>query len=341
MAAGKEPKVTVFIPVYNRERYIGAAIDSVLAQSFTDFELLVVDDGSTDGSVAQIEAYSDPRVRLERNPVNLGIPKTRNRGLELARGEYIAVLDSDDAVYPDRLAKQVAFLDSHPDFAMVGSWGRAMDQSGRPLRRIKKQPASADEVKAHLLFRCCLNNRSVMGRTALLRQYGYRDDYPRCQDYELLVRLAANHKLGNLLEILVLGRIHDQQITGQTFELGLAKKQEIASIQLNALGVAHDQHDLERHVVLGRMGKLDYTPDRAFLDWTECWLRRLQEANRTARVYPEPAFARVLGAYWLKACRRTSSRIGWGAWRRCLGSPLRRNAGASLTHGLVGVRQPG
>lgn len=341
MAAVKAPKVTVFIPVYNRERYIGAAIDSILAQSFTDFELLVVDDGSTDGSVALIEAYGDPRVRLERNGRNLGIPKTRNRGLELARGAYLAILDSDDAVYPDRLAKQVAFLDSHPDFAMVGSWGRAMDQSGRPLKRIKKQPVSSDEVKAHLLFRCCLNNRSVMGRTAVMREHGYRNDYPRCQDYELLVRLAANHKLGNLPEILVLGRVHDQQITGQTFDLGQAKKQEIASVQLTALGLAHDQDDLARHAILGRMGKLDYTPDQAFLDWTESWLLRLQEANRTARIYPEPAFTRVLGAYWLKACRRTSSRIGWGAWRRLLGSPLRRNAGASLAHGLVGVRQPG
>ena len=102
------PKVTVFIPVYNREKYIATAIDSILAQTFQDFELLLVDEGSTDASEEIIAAYRDPRLRQERQESNTGIPKTRNKGNELARGEYIALHDRDKYANPQRRARQGA-----------------------------------------------------------------------------------------------------------------------------------------------------------------------------------------------------------------------------------------
>jgi len=111
---GEPPKITVFIPAYNREKYIGDAIESILAQTFTNYEILLIDDGSTDGTVDIMRSYTDPRLRIIRNEKNLGIPKTRNKGIEHARGEYIAMLDSDDRAYPTRLEKQAAFMDRHP-----------------------------------------------------------------------------------------------------------------------------------------------------------------------------------------------------------------------------------
>lgn len=330
MTTSNFPKVTVFIPVYNRERYIQEAVDSILAQSFPDFELLLIDDGSTDSSVAIMNSYTDPRIRLVRNECNLGIPHTRNRGLQLARGEYIALLDSDDYAYPDRLNKQVAFLDAHPDYAEIGSWSRAMDEQSRPLKKIKVQPVSSEEVKAHLLFRCCLNNRTIMGRTAILREYGYRNDFPRCQDYELHVRLAGKYKLGNLPAILVRGRVHKEQITGQTAELGRAKKQEIADSQLTTLGLAYSNTDLRRHVMLTRIGKLPFTPDQAYLKWADDWLRKLQQANRITSLHPEPAFSRVLGEIWFRTCFQTSAAIGLAAWAHFWRSPLCRYAAANV-----------
>ena len=110
-----------------------------------------------------------------------------------------------------------------------------MDAQGHPLKRIKQQPIFPDDIHAQFLFRCAMSNRSIMARTAILQEYGYRNDYPRCQDYELHVRLAKKYKLGNLPECLVYGRIHPQQITGQTTDLGDAKKQEIISQQLPAV----------------------------------------------------------------------------------------------------------
>jgi glycosyltransferase involved in cell wall biosynthesis len=330
MVNSKTPKVTVFIPVYNREKYVGDAIESILAQTFSDFEILLVDDGSTDHSVDTIHSYTDPRIRVVCNEVNLGIPKTRNKGVELARGQYIAMLDSDDRAYPHRLEKQVAFLDSHPDYAQVGSWCRMMDAQGRPLSKIKRQPALPDDVHAQFLFRCAMSNRSIMARTAILQEYGYRNNYPRCQDYELHVRLAKHYKLGNLPECLVYGRIHPQQITGQTPDLGDAKKQEIIRQQLNELGATFSQEDLAPHLTLSRMQKLGFIPDADYLEWAREWLLRLQQANKDSHRYAEPAFSHALSEKWFQACWTARRKIGWAVWKYFFSSSLSKDVGSLL-----------
>jgi len=171
------PRITVLIPVYNREGYIAAAIDSVLAQSFTDFELLIVDDGSTDRSMEIISSYADPRIRIERNPYNKGGPWARNRGLDLARGEYVAMLDSDDVAAPERLARQNAFLDAHPNYALVGSGKHTLNASGKRIKGLRSRPDTAAEIKAQLLFRCCIAHTSIMARTAIMRRYRYDERF--------------------------------------------------------------------------------------------------------------------------------------------------------------------
>lgn len=191
MTPNAPPKVTVFVPVYNREAYIGAAIESILGQSFSHFEILLVDDGSTDRSVEVLRSYDDPRLRVVCHEHNLGIPQTRNRGLELAQGEYIALLDSDDIAQPDRLQHQVAFLDRHPDIVQVGGWVRRVDATGRLLKQVKQQPTAPDDIRAQLLFRCSLSNTTIMGRTAVLRAYGYRNSFPCCVGARLPDSLTA------------------------------------------------------------------------------------------------------------------------------------------------------
>ncbi len=325
MINSKRPKVTVFIPVYNREQYVGEAIESILAQTFSDFEILLVDDGSTDHSVDKIRSFPDPRIRLVCNEENLGIPKTRNKGVELARGQYMAMLDSDDRAYPERLEKQVAFLDLHPEYAQIGSWCRMMDAQGRILNKIKRQPVLPDDIHAQFLFRCAMSNRSIMARTAILQEYGYRNDFLRCQDYELHVRLAKHYKLGNLPECLVYGRIHTEQITGQTTDLGDAKKQEIISGQLNELGVAFSQEDLDPHLTLSRMRKSRFIPDADYLEWSREWLGRLQQANKETHCYAEPAFSHALSEKWLQACWTARTKIGWAIWKYFFSSSLSKN----------------
>jgi glycosyltransferase involved in cell wall biosynthesis len=318
------PKVTVLIPVYNRERYVRDAIDSILAQTFTDFELLVIDDGSTDGSQEVVRSYCNPRIRLVCNEINQGIPKTRNTGIRLARGEYLAFLDSDDWAYPERLAKQAAFLDNHPDYAAVSAWTDWMDEEGRPLRGIKRKAVSPEEIAAQRLFRSGLRNSASMARTVVLRNYGHQEQYDTSEDFDLWSRIAAKHKLASLPEVLVRCRRHKSRITREQAHRVKGRRLAIYATQLHALGVAFTDTDLERHFLLRSMRKQRFTPDLAYLEWAEAWLLRLREANQHVQSYPEPAFSGVLGRFWLKVCWHASAGLGWTAWQCFWQSPLRK-----------------
>ncbi|MFN2333548.1 MAG: glycosyltransferase family 2 protein [Wenzhouxiangellaceae bacterium] len=320
-----DPKVTVFIPVFNREHYVCVAINSILAQTFQDFELLLIDDGSTDRTGEVLAGFDDPRIRIATNPANLGIPASRNRGLDLARGQYIALLDSDDHAYPERLKRQVDYLDAHRGISQIGGWCSFMDESGHMLPRIRRQPLQPDEIHAHMLFHCPIINRTVMARTDALRQLRYDQHFPRCQDYDMHVRLLTNgHALANLPEILVCGREHPGRFTGQTSGLGRDRKMAIYARMLADLDIAASNEELSRHHALTRPAerpadKLEY------LEWAEAWLWRIKQANRTAQSIPEPALSRVLGAIWALNCWQARRTVGRrGVLARLAGSPLAR-----------------
>lgn len=322
------PRVTVFIPVHNREDYICTAVNSILGQTFTDFELLVVDDGSSDATLDRLSHYGDPRLRVESNPANLGIPATRNRGLALARGEYIALLDSDDFAYPGRLARQVAWLDRHRDIVQVGGWCSFMDADGQALRKVRRQPLRAGDVHAHMLFHCPVVNRTVMARTAVLREYGYREEFPRCQDYDLHQRLVQQHRLANLGEILVCGREHEGRFTGRTEALGRDRKIAIYRQMLARLEIDCSDDDLARHYQLTRPRAAGPVDD--YVDWAEQWLLGLKQANQQCGHYPAAAFRRVLAAVWVVVCWHARRELGTRRSLRRLASPLTRGLPGNL-----------
>ncbi len=316
------PRVTVFIPVYNRKHYITTAVESILAQTYTDFELLVLDDGSTDGTLDALANCHDPRLRLERNPRNLGLPSTRNRGLELAQGEYIALLDSDDKAWPQRLARQVAVLDQRPDLVQIGAACDFMDAEGRLRSRVRRRPLDADEVAASLLFYCAMTNRTLMGRTAILRQYGYSTDFPSSEDYELHLRLSRRYRMANLPDVLSCGREHDGRFTQQNHTLGYTCKREIARRALQDIGINAAEDDLDRHYALSRPRELGEHFDRTYLDWAEHWLAQLQQANQQTQRYEAKAFHRVVADQWLALCLQARKPLGNTAYRYLLHSPL-------------------
>jgi len=319
------PRVSVVIPAYNREAFVGDAIESILKQSFADFELLVIDDGSTDRTRDVAAAFRDPRVRLLCHDRNQGLPKTRNAGVDAARGEYFAFLDSDDVALPNRLAVQVAFLDRHPDYAAVGGWIDWMDAHGRPTHRIKRRPVRAEDVAALRLFRQGIENTASMVRLAILRQYRHDEGFTVSEDFELWARVAADHAIANLPEVLVHRRAHPQQTSRNRDEEFRLHRQAIYARQLEALGIAFQEEDLRRHHLLRRMRKSGFAPDRAYVDWAETWLNALQAANARAQRYPEPALSRLLGGLWGKVCWHAVPALGGlTAWRRFRASPLRR-----------------
>jgi len=325
------PRISVVIPVYNRERYIGAAIASVLAQTFGDFELLVIDDGSTDGTGDVVRSFHDQRIRLLRHGANQGIARARNAGVDAARGDYLAFLDSDDVALPERLAEQVGFLDAHPDHVAVGAWIDWMDDRGRPTGRVKRRPLRSDDVSALRLFRQGIENTASMARTAVLRHYRHDEHFEVSEDFDIWARIAADRPIANLPQVLVLRRAHGQQTSKGRDEQTRLYRQTIYARQLEALGIAFEEEDLRRHHLLRRMRKSGFTPDRVYVDWAEAWLRELQAANARAHRYPEPALSRLLGGLWGKVCWHAAPTLGpVTAWRRFRASPLRRWARAGL-----------
>jgi glycosyltransferase involved in cell wall biosynthesis len=334
MNLAHNPRVTVFIPVYNRARLVGAAIESVLRQDFTDFELLLIDDGSTDDSVAVISSYRDPRIRLLRNDRNRGISATRQRGLEEARGTYLAVLDSDDRATPRRLEREVAFLDSHPAVATVGGWASEFDEAGRASRTVKLLPLVSSELEARLLFRTCHHHSATMSRLSVLREFGYDPAFPLVEDYDLFSRIAARHRLANLPHVLVHRRLHAGRITRERAAEVRRLNIVVAGRRLAALGLPSDEATVSRHIGLARLKKEKITPDRAMLAEAEAWFARILQANRDKGLYDQRALAATLGQLWAIACFHARQEIGVPTLSRFLRSPLAHSLPGSFAANL-------
>jgi glycosyltransferase involved in cell wall biosynthesis len=196
------PRVSVNISVYNGERYVAQAVDSILNQTFTDFELVIIDDGSTDGTAEILASYDDPRVHTYSQD-NRGISRSRNRALSLSKGDYVAVMDADDVSLPKRLELQVGWLDAHQDVGVLGTAARMVDDLRH--REWYHRPPLDDEQLRHRLIRGnpFIHSSVTLRRKVLEAVGGYNEAYPYIVDYELFVRLAEVTRLANLPEVLV------------------------------------------------------------------------------------------------------------------------------------------
>lgn len=294
------PKVSVILTAYNREAMVGAAIDSLLVQTFDDFEIIVVDDGSTDRSVEVVKSMRDPRVRLITHERNLGIPSARNSGLEAAEGQYIAWLDSDDLARPKRLALQAAYLDSHPSIAMVGASAGTIRPSGRHSWMPRPRPTSHEQIVSMLQFRTSMLQSSIMGRAEILKQYPYRLEFPVCQDLDMFIRLTRDHRVANLPQVLVDRRCHEGQVVRQRAAKIVDRKRVLFRESLGRLGIEPSDEDLDRHILLGRINKSPIS--REFLEWSHAWLEGIAGANCSRGIYDARGLDYTLKRVWQRAC---------------------------------------
>ena len=205
------PQLSVLMPVYNAERYLAEAVESVLSQTFSDFEFIIIDDGSTDRSLEILQRYAeqDDRIRLVSRP-NTGLIGALNEGLALARGELIARMDADDISLPERFSRQLEYLLAHPNCIAIGSRAVMIDPEGAPLCEMSKE-ATHEEIDAfHLTGRggALLHAASMIRREILKAVGGYRKEFPDAEDYDLFLRLAEVGRLANLPEPLYRYRQH-------------------------------------------------------------------------------------------------------------------------------------
>ncbi|NET11036.1 MAG: glycosyltransferase [Merismopedia sp. SIO2A8] len=215
------PTVSVLMPIYNAETYLVEALNSILTQTFDDFELIAINDGSTDSSEAILNSFAeqDNRIKMISRP-NKGLIMSLNEGLQSAHGTYIARMDADDIAFPERFAKQVAFLDQHPDCVVVGSRVILIDSDGLLICPFAKE-TEHDKIDGALMAGqggAICHPAAMIRRTALEQVNGYREQFTHCEDRDLFLRLAEIGQLANLPDTLLKYRMHSKSVGNSSRE---------------------------------------------------------------------------------------------------------------------------
>jgi glycosyltransferase involved in cell wall biosynthesis len=196
------PLVSIAMPFYNAAQTIGAAIRSILLQSYANWELLLCDDGSTEASREVATSFDDPRIVVWGDRRRLQLGARLNECIDRSTGSYVARMDADDIAYPQRLQKQVQFLEDHPEVDLTGGWAVLFGGAGMPVGRRADPPAHRD-IARWPLYSFKLIHPTFMGKTSWFRRYGYRADAIRCEDHDLLFRACAGSRYANLPEIVL------------------------------------------------------------------------------------------------------------------------------------------
>ena len=305
-----DPEVSVIVPVYNAERYLKDTIISVLGQTFRNFELVVIDDGSVDGSADVLAVITDGRMRILRHEKNLGLSAARNAGIQEAKGKYIAWLDADDISHPRRLEKQVRLLDSRPEIGICGTWVRTIgDAPGDEWH----YPTDSNFLRCRMIFDDPLATSSVMLRKEVLSAGAMRFalNYPPAEDYELWERLSHNWDITNVPEVLTYYRVHKKQTSAGQIEKQRSSVWRIQQRQINALNILPTEEEKLLHLKIGVQWQFD--GNKEFVDASRQWLHKLAQQNDRFKIYPEPAFSEVLAERWLYVCSAAAER-GLSAW---------------------------
>ncbi len=286
--------VSVVMPVFNGEKFLKMAIESILNQTYTDFEFVIINDGSTDTSAEIVKSYSDNRIRFLENEGNKGIFYTRNRLFEEAKGKYIAILDCDDYAEPTRLEKQVNFLDKNNEFGLVGSWITLIDEENtvKGAWNLEYRP---ERIPAKLLFFNQFAQSSIMMRKQFA-DLKYREEYPPVEDYDLWVRISYKTRVTNLAESLVKYRIHDQNISHTQAEKAEKNVLKIYKNQLKELGIYANEYDLQIHKKVGNMNFEQN--NESFFGKSQKWLELLYTKNQEIEIYNKLVFNELLGEFW-------------------------------------------
>ena len=207
-----KPKISVIFSVYNGATYLKEAVESILNQSYFDFEFIIVNDGSTDYTEEILNKYTDSRIIRINNPQNIGLVKSLNLAIEKARGELIARMDADDISTPDRFEKQVAYLKAEPEISVIGTYMKHIDAEGNDLK-VLSIPCNHELIKWKMLFETSIFHPTVMMRKKdLLKEGKYNPNYQHIEDTELWSRMIENVQFSNLNEVLYIRRWHRDSI---------------------------------------------------------------------------------------------------------------------------------
>lgn len=301
---------------YNAANTIRESIDSTLQQTFHDFELIIINDGSTDNTEAIIQSYSDVRIKYLANEKNIGLPCCLNRAISVAHGTYIARMDADDIMHPKRLSIQYAYMEAHPDIDIVGSDYRMFDETSHTKRRY--MPRSYDMIKSEMLYNSPFCHPAAMLRKRLFNDFQYDESFRYCQDYELWTRLLPYVRGANIPKVLLYYRINHDGNTMRSLSHGCEKKLIINKIQhrllVGIIGLSEDKYDNELQWSLGlsdNIAQIDiirYSPDivKKYLD-------EIHKQVTVKKYCSNYSHGLMIGKIWLKYLLLNRQRLAMSA----------------------------
>jgi surface carbohydrate biosynthesis protein (TIGR04326 family) len=296
------PRVSVIMGVYNAQKHLEEAVRSILEQTFTDFELVVVDNASTDDSVDIVESFNDPRIRLIRNPEDKERCFSRNLAIENTVSDLVAMMDADDQSLPHRLERQVAFMESNPEVTVCGGFFIKYEQN--VLGRVPETDAG---IRVQLMFDSCLPNPTcVFRKEAVLRAGGYRDEFILCEDYDLWARLSedAGVRFANIPEPMIRYRTYPGGMRAEHLRLQRERGDRVRLRLARRLAPDMSGSEAAAHLMLTD----DYaTGDANELSRCRAWVEKLLDANARLKLYDQDIFRDMWLKHWLFLCRRSLS----------------------------------
>jgi glycosyltransferase involved in cell wall biosynthesis len=304
------PTVTVLMPVYNAEKYVGEAIESILNQTYRDFEFLIINDGSTDNSATVIQSYKDERIRYVENGANLRLIATLNKGIELAGGKYIARMDADDISESNRLQTQVTFMTAHPEIGVCGSWFHSIGSGSNSL---SKYPTDDFNIRYAALYQCPFCHPTIMFRTPVMMQHGikYSSEYPHAEDYELWLRMSRVTQMANIPESLLKYRQHDSSISKIESETQNRLNLRIRKHFFSEAGINVSDQDAD---LFRRLNYFDNSFSMQQLQQLSALMLSLLIASKATGYLNESELRALLSDKWYHLCTNHSYH-GSSVWR--------------------------
>jgi len=295
------PRVSVLMPVYNAEDFLKEAIDSIIFQTFTDWELIIGDDGSTDNTESVVKSYHDSRITYYKNEVNKGHTETKYSLLAKSKGEYIAFLDADDVSYPDRLRLQVDFLDNNPDYGLCGTWGEMIDPGGKKIKKMSFINGH-EYIRCALVFNTAFLQSSIMVKRNPMRDFYLDREILLVEDYNFECLVSRATRVENLKQVLVEYRWHDSNISNTKQELLNNLNKKIYVRELNLLGIEATDEELDLHNTI-RDKNSSNIPEKEFFRRLRFWMKKLVSANKKTKTYNHNIFLATVCFRWMYACK--------------------------------------
>lgn len=303
------PEMSVIMPAYNAAPYLREAVDSILAQTFTDFELIVIDDCSTDETPDILSSYNDSRLRVLRNDKNMERSFSKNLGITEAKAELVAFLDADDYAMPERLAVQHAFMSDNPEVILSSCYSIIMDSN-----TITRPPSMHNEIFARLLLTNPIVQSGVVLRKKALSglDFWFRDETIPSEDYDLWTRMAClfSGKLAIIPNPLIKYRL-----VNFTNEAYCSKQRKVAEFSfrtmLDAFALIPTSHEFRLHCLLST----DVFPNSPeHIQEAQLWLHKILDHNKQVKIFEQEALLKAVRHTWWHFCNRASRRFAQTAW---------------------------